>query len=56
MEVSGGLTEENVEAYVCEDVDVVSTSSIHQGVKHVDFSLKIVPKEGSKKGGETVDV
>jgi nicotinate-nucleotide pyrophosphorylase (carboxylating) len=44
VEVSGGLTEENVEAYVCADVDVISTSSIHQGVKHVDFSLKIMPK------------
>jgi len=42
IEVSGGLTEENVEGFVCEDVDVISTSSIHQGVKHVDFSLKIV--------------
>ena len=58
VEVSGGLTEENVEAYVCGDVDVISTSSIHQGVKHVDFSLKIVPKakgEG-KEGGESLDV
>ncbi|KAK8174982.1 nicotinate-nucleotide pyrophosphorylase-like protein [Phyllosticta citrichinensis] len=44
VEVSGGLTEENVESYVCDDVDVVSTSSIHQGVKHVDFSLKLTPK------------
>lgn len=44
IEVSGGLTPENVEAYVCEDVDVISSSSIHQGVKHVDFSLKVVPK------------
>jgi len=42
IEVSGGLTEENVRAYVGSDVDVLSTSSIHQGVKHVDFSLKIV--------------
>ncbi|MCJ1256719.1 hypothetical protein MMC24_004543 [Lignoscripta atroalba] len=42
IEVSGGLTEENVEGFVCNDVDVISTSSIHQGVKHVDFSLKIV--------------
>ncbi|KAK7729020.1 nicotinate-nucleotide diphosphorylase (carboxylating) [Botryosphaeria dothidea] len=56
VEVSGGLTAENVEAYVCDDVDVVSTSSIHQGVKHVDFSLKIVPKGQGAKGGETVDV
>ena len=42
IEVSGGLTEENVREFVGGDVDVVSTSSIHQGVKHVDFSLKIV--------------
>jgi len=42
IEVSGGLTEENVEAFVCEDVDIISTSSIHQGVKHIDFSLKII--------------
>ncbi|KAI9834243.1 MAG: hypothetical protein M1819_003081 [Sarea resinae] len=41
VEVSGGLTEENVAGYVCEDLNIISTSSIHQGVKHVDFSLKI---------------
>lgn len=44
VEVSGGLTEENVERFVTPFVDVLSTSSIHQGVKHVDFSLKVVPK------------
>lgn len=43
IEVSGGLTEGNVQGFVCNEVDVISTSSIHQGVKHVDFSLKIVP-------------
>ena len=53
VEVSGGLTEENVEPYVCGDIDIVSTSSIHQGVKHVDFSLKIVPKgKGTEKKAE----
>ncbi|KAH8170125.1 nicotinate-nucleotide pyrophosphorylase [carboxylating] [Sarocladium implicatum] len=41
LEVSGGLTRDNVEGYVCNDVDIISTSSIHQGVPHVDFSLKI---------------
>jgi nicotinate-nucleotide pyrophosphorylase (carboxylating) len=51
VEVSGGLTEHNVEKYVCADIDIVSTSSIHQGVGHVDFSLKIVPKS-KKDGGE----
>jgi nicotinate-nucleotide pyrophosphorylase (carboxylating) len=44
IEVSGGLTEENVEPFVSGDIDVISSSSIHQGVKHVDFSLKIIPK------------
>ncbi|KAJ4300684.1 nicotinate-nucleotide diphosphorylase (carboxylating) [Kalmusia sp. IMI 367209] len=58
VEVSGGLTEENVTPYVCGDVDIVSTSSIHQGVKHVDFSLKIVPKgkDTMKDSGESLDV
>lgn len=42
VEVSGGLTEANVTDFVCTDVDVISTSSIHQGVSHVDYSLKIV--------------
>ncbi|KAL2039530.1 hypothetical protein N7G274_007802 [Stereocaulon virgatum] len=42
LEVSGGLTEANVKEFVCSDVDVISTSSIHQGVPHVDFSLKII--------------
>ncbi|KAK4969829.1 nicotinate-nucleotide diphosphorylase (carboxylating) [Elasticomyces elasticus] len=55
IEVSGGLTEDNVEGYVCEDVDVISSSSIHQGVKHVDFSLKIVPKENQGKVGNGED-
>ncbi|KAM3555926.1 hypothetical protein ARSEF4850_005783 [Beauveria asiatica] len=41
LEVSGGLTRDNVGPYVCNDVDIISTSSIHQGVPHVDFSLKI---------------
>ena len=60
IEVSGGLTEGNVEKYVCDDVDIISSSSIHQGVKHVDFSLKIVPNTkpgGGKKGdGESLAV
>ena len=42
LEVSGGLTKENVEDFICDDVDIISTSSIHQGVAHLDFSLKLV--------------
>ncbi|KAF4983144.1 hypothetical protein FZEAL_1367 [Fusarium zealandicum] len=41
LEVSGGLQENNFEGYLCNDVDILSTSSIHQGVPHIDFSLKI---------------
>lgn len=44
VEVSGGLTEDNAADYVCDHIDIISTSSIHQGVKHIDFSLKVVPK------------
>ena len=51
IEVSGGITDANVSALFDSGqwherwgwgVDVISTSSIHQGVPHVDFSLKIV--------------
>ncbi|KAJ5692108.1 hypothetical protein N7462_001531 [Penicillium macrosclerotiorum] len=41
IEVSGGLTEENAPAYACSDIDILSTSSIHQGTGIVDFSLKV---------------
>jgi nicotinate-nucleotide pyrophosphorylase (carboxylating) len=57
LECSGGLTSENVVSYINngmfirmstsislisnQDIDIISTSSIHQGVPHVDFSLKI---------------
>lgn len=41
LESSGGLTEDNVRGYICNDIDIISTSSVHQGVPHVDFSLKI---------------
>lgn len=48
IEVSGGLTGNNVESYVCDDIDIISSSSIHQGTRHVDFSLKVVPREAAK--------
>lgn len=41
IEISGGITAENITSFVGSDVDIISTSSIHQGVGHVDFSLKI---------------
>ncbi|EGZ76443.1 putative nicotinate-nucleotide pyrophosphorylase [Neurospora tetrasperma FGSC 2509] len=47
LEVSGGLTADNAESYICHDIDILSTSSIHQGVPHVDFSLKINVDKGA---------
>lgn len=41
LECSGGLTLHNLSGYLCNDIDVYSTSSIHQGCGIVDFSLKI---------------
>ncbi|PWY79346.1 nicotinate-nucleotide pyrophosphorylase [Aspergillus sclerotioniger CBS 115572] len=41
IEVSGGLNEGNAALYACPDVDILSTSSIHQGTGIVDFSLKV---------------
>lgn len=42
LECSGGLTLANLSQYLCNDIDIYSTSSVHQGVGIVDFSLKIV--------------
>lgn len=41
LECSGGLTLSNLSTYLCNDVDIYSTSSVHQGTGIVDFSLKI---------------
>ncbi|KAI9008780.1 Quinolinate phosphoribosyl transferase [Phycomyces nitens] len=41
IESSGGITYETCASYFCKDIDVLSMSTITQGVPHVDFSLKI---------------
>jgi len=41
LECSGGLRANNVECFLTNNVDVYSTSSVHQGTGYVDFSLKI---------------
>lgn len=41
LECSGGLTLNNLSSYLSNDIDIYSTSSIHQGTGIVDFSLKI---------------
>lgn len=34
-------------AIITSDIDILSTSAVHQSVQHIDFSLKIqLPKEG----------
>ncbi|CCE85481.1 Piso0_005078 [Millerozyma farinosa CBS 7064] len=41
LECSGGITISNISTYLCNDIDIYSTSSIHQGCSIVDYSLKI---------------
>ncbi|SCU82898.1 LAFA_0D00672g1_1 [Lachancea sp. 'fantastica'] len=41
LECSGGLKLSNINEYLCEHIDIYSTSSVHQGTNVVDFSLKI---------------
>lgn len=46
LEVSGGITPENVAEFALAGVDVISSSSLVQGYATVDFSLKVqVPKK-----------
>ena len=45
IESSGGITYETCANYFCKDIDILSMSTITQGVPHVDFSLKISPKK-----------
>ncbi|KAF8591486.1 nicotinate-nucleotide diphosphorylase [Ramaria rubella] len=45
IETSGGIEESNLKERAINEVDILSTSAVHQGVQHVDFSLKIqIPK------------
>ncbi|KAH3687873.1 hypothetical protein WICPIJ_001166 [Wickerhamomyces pijperi] len=41
LECSGGLTLDNLSTFLTNEIDIYSTSSIHQGTGYVDFSLKI---------------
>ncbi|PCH41469.1 nicotinate-nucleotide diphosphorylase [Wolfiporia cocos MD-104 SS10] len=45
FESSGNITESNLRERAINEIDILSTSSVHQSVQHIDFSLKIqVPK------------
>ena len=41
VEGSGGISLDSVQSFMHPAVDVLSTSWIHQGAPHIDFSLKI---------------
>ncbi|KAK9450422.1 Quinolinate phosphoribosyl transferase [Limtongia smithiae] len=41
LECSGGLREENIKAYLTNEIDIYSTSSVHQGTGVIDFNMKI---------------
>ncbi|VEU19371.1 DEKNAAC100819 [Brettanomyces naardenensis] len=45
LECSGGLTLQNIGEFLCKDIDIYSTSSVHQGCGIIDFSLKINRKD-----------
>lgn len=41
FESSGNITEANFRERAISEIDILSTSAVHQSVQHVDFSLKI---------------
>lgn len=42
IEVSGGISEENIESYAKLDVDIISLGALTHSVKNFDVSLEIV--------------
>ncbi|KIR56274.1 nicotinate-nucleotide diphosphorylase (carboxylating) [Cryptococcus gattii Ru294] len=45
IETSGGIVEGSLTGRVGPDIDILSTSAVHQSCPHVDFSLKIQPRK-----------
>ncbi|WVQ62397.1 nicotinate-nucleotide diphosphorylase (carboxylating) [Kwoniella botswanensis] len=45
IETSGGIVEGGLKARLGPDIDILSTSAVHQSCPHVDFSLKIQPRK-----------
>ncbi|KAF8812272.1 nicotinate-nucleotide diphosphorylase [Phlegmacium glaucopus] len=41
FESSGNITEANLQERAINEIDILSTSVVHQSVQHIDFSLKI---------------
>lgn len=53
IEISGGITEDNIDKYMTPSIDVISSSTLTQGYSCVDFSLKII-KDGHDPTNPTV--
>ncbi|WP_456394096.1 carboxylating nicotinate-nucleotide diphosphorylase [Thermococcus sp.] len=47
IEVSGGITEENIQSYAKLDIDVISLGALTHSVKNFDVSLEITGKSGA---------
>jgi len=45
FESSGNITENNLQERAIPEIDILSTSVVHQSVQHIDFSLKLQIKE-----------
>ncbi|KAF9534740.1 Quinolinate phosphoribosyl transferase [Crepidotus variabilis] len=41
LETSGNITESNLQERAINEIDILSTSFVHQSVPHIDFSLKL---------------
>ncbi|TDL29214.1 nicotinate-nucleotide diphosphorylase [Rickenella mellea] len=46
FETSGNITESNLQHRAINEIDILSTSAVHQSVQHIDFSLKIQKPRG----------
>jgi len=49
IEASGGISEETMEEYMSEYIDIISRGSLTQGYACADFSLKIIPTKQESK-------
>jgi len=45
IETSGGINLSSLLDHLSNDIDILSTSAVHQSTHHLDFSLKIQPKK-----------
>ncbi|MFX0120900.1 MAG: carboxylating nicotinate-nucleotide diphosphorylase [Candidatus Hodarchaeota archaeon] len=56
IEVSGGISDQNIEKYLIAGIDIISMGNLTHSVKSIDFSLKIIKPMSSFSSGETHSV